>query len=152
MSSSYLDNIMRSGAQAFNAKVTLAGTTVTVSSYDNVPYSPINPMLLRFSNIETAMYTGANISMDFSGVAFNKEDYDGVTTMFVGLLRVSETEVVPTLSLSGESGEVNTYVSPKSYETYCSTGATGQVMLIARLMNVERINGAWVTTNAWVEE
>lgn len=149
--SSYLDNLMRSGAQVFNAKVTVAGTIVTISSYDDVAYSSINPLLARFPSTQTAEHTGADLTIDFAAAAFGKADYDGNWAMFVGLLRKGPTEVVPTLSLTADGGVLTTSTTPSAHETFCSTTETGEVTIIARLMNVERINGAWQTTNAWVE-
>lgn len=149
--SSYLDNLMRSGAGVFNAKVTLSGTTVTIGSYDGVPYSSINPMLCRFNSSLASVYTGANLSIDFSGVDWELEQNDGNVTLHVGLLYVNATTVVPTLSLYGETGVVTTVTLPRKPETFSTVAATGNVILLAKIMNVERVNG-WLTTNSWIEE
>ena len=149
--SSYLDNLMRSGAGVFNAKVTLSGTTVTIGSYDGVPYSSINPMLCRFNSSLASVYTGADLSIDFSGVDWELEQNDGNVTLHVGLLYVNPTTVVPTLSLYGETGVITTVTSPRKPETFSTVVATGNVILLAKIMNVERVNG-WLTTNSWIEE
>lgn len=149
--SSYLNNLMRSGAGVFNAKVTLSGTTVTIGSYDGVPYSAINPMLCRFNSSLVSVYSGGPLSIGFSGVDWELGQNDGNVNLHVGLLRVNSTTVVPTLSLYGETGVITTVIGPRRQETFSTVAATGSVLLIAKLRNVERANG-WVTTNSWVEE
>jgi hypothetical protein len=152
MSSSYLDNIMRSGAQAFNAKVTFTGTTVTIASYDGQPYAAINPLLCRFDSATICEYAGPDLSLDFGAQSFGKGMNDGIWTGHIGLLRISDTVIVPTFSLSAEFGLLETKTSPAEYETYSVGGETGNVILVARLHNMRRLNGIWDTTNSWIEE
>ena len=149
--SSFLDNLMRSGAQSFNAKVTLSGTTVTVSSYGSTPYSEINPLLVRFNSSTTCVYTGTDLSIDFSTVDWELSQNDGAVTLYVGLMYVNATTVIPTLSLYGESGVVSANSDPRKPETFSTVPTTGFVIPVAKVMNVERVNG-WVTTNSWIEE
>lgn len=148
--SSFLDNLMRSGAQSFNAKVTLSGTTVTISGYEG-PYTENNPLLVRFNSTDVCVYTGADLVLDFGSVDFGLPANSGSVTLFVGLMRVNSTTVIPTLSLFGETGILTTVTNPREPETYAGSVQTGPVILIARIMNVERVGG-WLTTNSWIEE
>jgi hypothetical protein len=141
---------MRSGAQSFNAKVTLSGTTVTISGYEG-PYTENNPLLVRFNSTDVCVYTGADLTVDFSGVSFGLPDFYGEMPIFVGLIRVDSTTVVPTISLFGETGEITTSTSPIEPQTYSSAIRTGTNILIAKILGVRRSNG-WVTNDAWVEE
>lgn len=148
--SSFLDNLMRSGAQSFNAKVTLSGTTVTISGYEG-PYTENNPLLVRFNSTDVCVYTGADLVLSFGGADFGLPANSGSVTLFVGLMRVNSTTVIPTLSLFGETGILTTVTNPREPETYAGSVQTGPVILIARIMNVERVGG-WLTTNSWIEE
>lgn len=148
--SSFLDNLMRSGAQSFNAKVTLSGTTVTISGYEG-PYTENNPLLVRFSSADVCVYTGPDLVMHFGGVDFGLPPDGGNHTLFVGLMRINSTTVMPTLSFFGETGVLTTVSSPREPETYGPSVQTGPVINIAKIMNAERIGG-WITTNSWVEE
>jgi hypothetical protein len=148
--SSFLDNLMRSGAQSFNAKVTLSGTTVTISGYEG-PYTENNPLLVRFNSTDICVYTGADLVLDFGSVDFGLPANSGSVTLFVGLMRVNSTTVIPTLSLFAENGVLTTVTNPREPETYAGSVQTGPVILIARIMNVERVGG-WLTTNSWIEE
>lgn len=151
MSSSFLDNLMRSGAETYNAKVTLSGTTVTIGSYDSAPYSDINPLLVRFNSSTSSVYSGADLSIDFSSVDWELKQDDGSVTLYVGLMYVNATTVIPTLSLYGESGVVAANDDPRKPETFSTVPTTGFVIPVAKILNVERVNG-WVTTNSWIEE
>jgi hypothetical protein len=151
MSSSFLENLMRSGAETYNAKVTLSGTTVTIGSYGVVPYSEINPLLVRFNSSTTCVYSGPALSIDFSTVDWELSQNDGSVTLYVGLMYVNNTTVIPTLSLYGESGTVAANDDPRKPETFSTVPTTGLVIPVAKVMNVERVNG-WVTTNSWIEE
>jgi hypothetical protein len=141
---------MRSGAQSFNAKVTLSGTTVTISGYEG-PYTENNPLLVRFNSEDVCVYTGADLVLDFGSVDFGLPATSGSVTLFIGLMRVNSTTVIPTLSLFGETGILTTVTNPREPETYAGSVQTGPVILIARIMNVERVGG-WLTTNSWIEE
>ena len=141
---------MRSGAQSFNAKVTLSGTTVTISGYEG-PYTENNPLLVRFNSTDVCVYTGADLTLDFGSVGFGLPDFYGETPIFVGLLHIDSVTVVPTVSIYGETGWITTSTAPIEPQTYSSSVHTGTNILIAKILGVRRSNG-WVTNDAWVEE
>jgi hypothetical protein len=150
--SSFLDNLMRSGAQSFNAKVTLSGTTITVGSYDGSQYSLINPLLIRFDSVLVCEHTGGNPSLNFGTQTFGTPANDGVWDGYVGLLRSSASVAVLTFSLSATTGIVTTKLNAQAYDTYSGGTHTGKVALVARIRNMKRSNSGWDTSTAWVEE
>lgn len=137
----------------FNAHVTFSGTLLTISSYDGQPYSSINPLLCRFDGETKCEYAGADLSLDFGSASFGKADDDGKWIGFIGLLRVDDTTVVPTISLTAERGLVATSaVGNEDWHVYSAAGNTGNVIIIAAIHDMERVNGLWDTTNSWIEE
>ena len=154
-SSSYLDNLMRHGASAHNARVAFTGTNVTVSEYGGTAFTSANPLLIRFSSSEVSVVTSGSASHDFSTATWGAAAYDGYYALFVGLQRLSDSSVQVCVGVSPEPGSVTTVLNTNATHSYyiaAPTAATGKIVWVGVIHNVLRENSAWVTTDAFVEE
>ena len=78
----YLDNEMRKGSQAHNAKVSLSGTAITVQDYGSIGYGAANPLMVRFSPALDAAVTSGSPAHDFSTASWGLPA-DGQRVCFV---------------------------------------------------------------------
>lgn len=148
---SHMEKMVRSGAQAFNARVTFTGTTLTVNSYDGADYTTGAPLLVRFPSLGTSQLTTGNLTYDFSTSSWGLPDDDGVHTIFVGLMSGGDTSVGLCTALNPAGGTVTPVTPATSFNNVTSTIAgPGSVVWIAQLRNVARVGGVWSTTTSYL--
>lgn len=154
-SSSFLDNLMRSGSIAHNGRITFSGTTITVDDYLGGAFTAASPLLLRFSSGESALLDSGTLSLDFGLAAWGLEADAGTWSIGIGVQRLSDSSAQVVVGISNERGNVTTVLPSNAtnfYSIAAPTVATGKIAWIARLNNLKRQGGAWITTNAWIEE
>jgi hypothetical protein len=154
-SSSFLDNLMRSGSSSHNGRITFSGTTLTVADYGGLEFTAAAPLLLRFSPTEVTVIPSGTMTFDFGAGSWGKQNDDGTWSMCIGFQRLSDSTAQICIGLSSERGDVTTVVPSNATDFYsiaAPVSATGKIVWIARLNNIKRQGGAWITTNAWMEE
>jgi hypothetical protein len=153
--SSFLDNLMRSGASAHNGRVVFSGTTLSVTDYGGGAFNTAQPLLVRFSSGDVSVMVAGSLSLDFGAASWGLEDDAGSWSLAIGLQRINDTTCQLCAGISNERGDV-TSVTPANatslYHIAATLPVTGKTVWIARINNVMRQSGAWVTANAWMEE
>jgi hypothetical protein len=154
--STYLDNLMRTGSAAHNARITLSGTSVTVSEYGaGGAYTPANPLLLRVTSTSEVVVTSGTLTHDFGTATWGAVDDDGAWSILVGLQKMSSSSAQVCFCPSSEPGPVTTVQNTDAlspYQVAAPVVHTDRIVWIATIHNVLRQGGVWDTSNAFVEE
>lgn len=154
-SSTFLDNQMRFGEIAHNARVNLAGTVVSITTYLGVAYSPADSLLVRFNSTQDSVVVAGIPSCDFGAATWALPANDGVWAIQVGIQRIDAASVQLVCGLSRESGDVTSVIPANALHPYLIVGTaseTGPICWIATLHGVVRSGGTWDTSTATIEE
>ena len=153
--SSYLDNAMRSGQVTHNARITLSGTTITLSCYDGTAFKAVDSLLIRFSSTSDAVVSTGTPSHDFGTATWGLPAYDGLWDIQIGIQKLTASTAQVVIGLSREPATLTTVLNASATNIYAvvsPVAAIGEVVWVATLHDVARAASAWDTTNSYLEE
>lgn len=154
MPSSYL-NLMRSGPESFNCKVTISGTLFTLGSYFGSSLSTTRPLLFRFSpTLTSEVIVEANAPpADFGAATFGRANTDATPrSIWVGVQYVSASSIqlvfayqpfydsLPTVTFANATNNSNIAAT--------TAGNSNPIVWLGKYAGVTRNAGLWGTTSA----
>lgn len=149
---SHMEQILKNGAIAYNAKATFTGTVVTVKDYAGADFTTGTPLLLRAPNLYSTQITTGNFSVDFGTSTWGLPDDDGYHDLYLGFLLSGDTTARLCVAINPQEGSLTTVATATAYNHIKGSAVdTGYIVWFGKLCNVLRAAAAWDTTNSFIQ-